>query len=197
MLARPILTLAFVVLLFASVTYAFQTPHRHFVQHPNRPLIKTSLGIQGCCYRETVSSLSLVKDSGAQDISTPLDKPGLAILDFLSIFCFAAVGKASHNNDGSLDIVAILTTAFPFLFAWYATSPFTNVYGNDAEGSIVQSSKLAAKGWMIAIPLGICFRGILKGYVPPLPFVIVTMITTLIILAGSRMIYCILNSESE
>jgi hypothetical protein len=197
MLARPILTLAFVVALFTSVTYAFQTPRQHFVQHPTRTLIKTTIGIQTCRYRETISSLSMVKDSEAQDISTPFDKPGLAILDFLSIFLFAAVGKASHNNDGSLDIAAILTTAFPFLFAWYTTSPLTKVYGNDAEGSIIQASKLAAKGWMVAIPLGICFRGILKGYVPPLPFVIVTMITTLIVLAGSRMIYCTLNSESE
>lgn len=194
MISRRILP--FVVALFISVTNAFQTPLRLVVQHPTRSSIKTSIGSEEC-HRHTIRSFNMVKNSEIQDISTPFEKPPLALLDFVSIFIFAAVGKASHNSDGSLDILAILTTAFPFLFAWYATSPFTSVYGNNAEGSIVQASKLAAKGWLIAIPLGICFRGILKGYVPPLPFVIVTLITTLIILTGTRILYSVLNTESD
>lgn len=133
-------------------------------------------------------------DSGLS-LSTPLDRPLLAAVDLASLIGFAAVGKASHNPDGSFDIGAVLFTALPFLAAWYATSPLTGVYGEDERGGNVVSEAFlkAGKGWVIAVPLGIALRGLIKGYVPPTPFIIVTLISTLVILGGSRTVFALVE----
>jgi len=130
-------------------------------------------------------------------LSTPLDKPLLAAVDFAALVTFAGVGKASHSADGALDIQAVLTTALPFLFAWFATSPFTGVYkdGNDDDGGVLSVGKVAAKGWIVAVPLGCALRGVIKGYVPPAPFVIVTLIATLVMLGGSRILYSVVENK--
>jgi len=143
----------------------------------------------------TTSNLQMAtSDEASEGLTTPLDKPALAAVDFISLVIFAGVGKASHSADGSLDIQAVLTTAFPFLLAWFATSPLTGVYGGKNDG-VLDAGKLAAKGWILAIPLGCVLRGLIKGYVPPLPFVIVTMIATLVLLGGSRMLYSVVEDK--
>lgn len=131
-------------------------------------------------------------------LSSPLDKPLLAAVDFAALVTFAGVGKASHSADGALDIQAVLTTALPFLFAWFATSPFTGIYkdrDDDDDGGVLSAGKVAAKGWIVAIPLGCALRGIIKGYVPPAPFVIVTLIATLVLLGGSRILYSVVENK--
>ena len=44
----------------------------------------------------------------------------------------------------------------------------------------------AAKCWVVATPLGLVLRGISKGYVPPTPFIIVSMVSTGVLLIGWR-----------
>ena len=134
-------------------------------------------------------------DNSLELNSTPLDKPILAAVDFVALVLFAGVGKASHSADGFLDIPAVLNTAFPFLLAWFATSPFTGVYSEADEGGVLSAGKIAAKGWVVAIPLGCGLRGLIKGYVPPAPFVVVTLIATLVILGGSRVLYSVVEEK--
>lgn len=126
-------------------------------------------------------------------IYTPLDRPLLAVVDSISLVIFAAIGKSSHSADGSLDLIGILITAFPFITAWLATSPLTGVYSpDDREQNILSSTALkVGKGWIVAVPLGIALRGVIKGYVPPVPFIIVTLIATLVILAGVRILFSV------
>eukprot|EP00581_Thalassiosira_minuscula_P013180 CAMPEP_0183730088 /NCGR_PEP_ID=MMETSP0737-20130205/31945_1 /TAXON_ID=385413 /ORGANISM="Thalassiosira miniscula, Strain CCMP1093" /LENGTH=222 /DNA_ID=CAMNT_0025962475 /DNA_START=25 /DNA_END=693 /DNA_ORIENTATION=+ len=128
-------------------------------------------------------------------IYTPLDRPLLAVIDTISLTIFAAIGKSSHSDDGSLDLVAVLVTAFPFITAWLATSPLTGVYSpDDRDNNIAVSTGLkVAKGWILAVPLGIVLRGVIKGYAPPVPFVIVTLISTLVILAGVRILFSVVE----
>lgn len=140
--------------------------------------------------------LSMQEDGGsgddtASDLSTPLDRPVLAAVDVVALLGFAAVGKASHSADGSLDIGAVASVAFPFVTSWLLTSPLTGIYTEDAEdGNVVSESFLkAAKGWIVAVPLGIALRGVIKGYVPPVSFAIVTMIATLVIVGGARVLF--------
>jgi len=130
--------------------------------------------------------------------SLPTERPILALIDAGALLGFAAIGKASHSAvDGSLDLVTVATTAFPFLASWFLTSPLTGVYAPSArnqDSNLVQDTLIqTAKGWALAIPLGCVLRGIMKGYVPPTSFVIVTLIATLVILTGTRVLYAVVQ----
>jgi hypothetical protein len=140
---------------------------------------------------------SRATSSSSSSTSGPLDRPILAFLDFFALFVFAAIGKASHaalDGAGVLqEAIAVAQTALPFWVAWFTTSFVTGVYQNiDDESSWLAASwKQTTKGWIVAVPLGCVGRGILKGYVPPAPFVIVTMIATLILLGTTRTFYAL------
>jgi hypothetical protein len=135
--------------------------------------------------------------SGLQKIYSPLNRPLLAIIDTISLIVFAAIGKSSHSANGDLDIFAVLLTAFPFVTAWLSTSPLTGVYSpddtSDESNVIVSTGMKVVKGWAVAVPLGIALRGAIKGYMPPTPFIIVTLISTLVILVGVRVLFAILE----
>lgn len=139
---------------------------------------------------------SQVSDDGNEsidDIKYPWSKPALAILDAASLLFFAAIGRASHSEDGSTNTLMVAQVAAPFMASWFLTSPLTKVY--DTTEGPVDSLKQTAKGWIIAIPLGCGLRGIIKGYVPPVPFVIVTMISTLVILGSTRALYSVAEKK--
>jgi hypothetical protein len=190
----------FIALMFAETSFGFQIVpptkrtnhiqnHRNFIVIPNvnshqiltPPYFHSKLKMSG-------------RDEDIMTFSTPLDKPILATIDFAALVTFAGVGKASHSADGASDIQAVLTTALPFLLAWYATSPFTGVY-RDGDGGVINAGKIAAKGWIVAVPLGCALRGVIKGYLPPAPFVIVTLIATLVMVGGSRMLYSVAEDK--
>lgn len=141
---------------------------------------------------------SLSTESSSPKFSSPLDKPILAVLDLVALLVFAGVGKASHATDGSLDLLAVGVTAFPFIFSWLATSFFTGVYGPiDSQKWLQSSFQQTLQGWIVAIPIGCVGRGLIKGYVPPVPFLIVTMIATLIMLGATRTAYHFVTAEKE
>ena len=121
--------------------------------------------------------------------SSPLDRPVLSLMDTAAILTFAAVGKASHTADGSIDVFAVLVTAFPFLVSWFLVSPLLGCFTPSATADLKQAVLTTGKGWIVAVPLGCVLRGLIKGYIPPLPFVIVTMIATLVILSIGRAAY--------
>lgn len=129
---------------------------------------------------------------------TPIDRPLLAIVDTIGLIIFALLGKSSHNSDGLVDLVGVLFTAFPFVTAWLATSSITGVYSPDerGDGTNMATSTIikVAKGWAVAIPLGIMLRVLLKGYAPPLSFVVVTLISTLVILAVTRVLFNVVEN---
>jgi len=145
------------------------------------------------------------QEDSSTSFSSPLDRPVLAALDAAALTTFAAVGKASHNTaDGSLDVVAVAITAAPFLLAWFATSPLTGVYNKqqDTAGRSTTNVALAslgttARGWAVAVPLGCLLRGILKGYPPPLPFVLVTLVATFVILGATRAVYAVVEEKLQ
>ena len=126
-----------------------------------------------------------------------VSRPGLALLDLASLFLFAAIGKASHATDGSIDIVSICITAFPFVVSWFSVAPLLGSYDRLATQDAIGAFIYTARGWGLAIPLGCALRGAIKGYIPPTPFVVVTMISTLVILGGSRALYTIAKDKSS
>ena len=132
-------------------------------------------------------------DEIATSMWTPLDRPLLAMVDLASLVTFSAVGKASHAADGSIDVGAVALVALPFVSAWFLTSPFTGVYApDDRDTNLVKDAFFkAGKGWIVAVPLGCVLRGVIKGYVPPVPFVLVTLVATLVIIGGARVLFAV------
>lgn len=60
-------------------------------------------------------------------------------------------------------------------------------YGPEAQGSDVgAAAKTAAKVWAVGTPLGLVLRGVFKGYTPPVPFIIVSMVVTGVLMVGWR-----------
>ncbi|KAL3938604.1 MAG: hypothetical protein SGBAC_006521 [Bacillariaceae sp.] len=125
--------------------------------------------------------------------SNPIDRPVLAAIDAVAILVFAAIGKASHAPDGSIDFLSVGVTAFPFLLSWFLTAPLMGCFTPGATSDIKSAVVQTGKGWIIAVPLGCALRGVIKGYVPPVPFVIVTFIATLVILSIGRSAYTALS----
>jgi Protein of unknown function (DUF3054) len=125
----------------------------------------------------------------------------LCVVDFVMLLVFAATGRASHVDGASLDIVATLYTAAPFVTAWFLAAPWTGVYQEnphkqlDATASYPDLAMAATtqtlRGWVVAIPLGCVIRGVVKGYVPPLPFVLVTLVATFVLLSAGRVVYAV------
>ena len=127
---------------------------------------------------------------------TPFNRPLLAAIDTIALIIFAAIGKSSHTTTGDIDIIAVLLTAFPFVTSWLLTSPITNVYSpddTDTSNILLSTAKKVVKGWGVAIPLGVVLRGVIKGYAPPVPFIIVTLISTFVILVLARVLFAIVE----
>ena len=134
------------------------------------------------------------EDQGLSSVSSPFDRPLLALADAAALTGFAAVGKASHSGpNGAIELSAVLQTALPFLISWFATSPLTEVYKESerSENLALATVKQLVLGWAVAIPLGCVLRGFIKGYVPPTSFIVVTLIATLVILTVSRILFAI------
>lgn len=82
---------------------------------------------------------------------------------------------------------SILRSPIAWCVAWYGAGFLTGAYGKDAQDGYVGPAALtAAKTWAIAAPLGLVFRSVLKGYAPPVAFVIVTMTVTGVLTIGWR-----------
>mmetsp|Transcript_24094 Transcript_24094/g.45808 ORF Transcript_24094/g.45808 Transcript_24094/m.45808 type:complete len:196 (-) Transcript_24094:180-767(-) len=134
------------------------------------------------------------EDQGLSAPPGPLDRPLLALVDAVALTGFAAVGKASHSGpNGAIELSAVLQTAFPFLLSWFVTSPLTGVYKETerSENLALATVKQLLLGWAVAIPLGCVLRGLIKGYIPPTSFIVVTLIATLVILTVSRVAFAI------
>ncbi|GAX73629.1 hypothetical protein CEUSTIGMA_g1080.t1 [Chlamydomonas eustigma] len=111
----------------------------------------------------------------------------LAAGDLVAILAFAAVGRINHGGVADLETIY---TALPFLAGWFLTSPFLGGFGPSANGTGTKDAALtAAKCWAVGTPLGLVIRGVSKGYVPPTPFIVVSMVTTGVLLIGWRSAY--------
>ena len=134
--------------------------------------------------------------SSQRNFNDLTSRPGLLFFDVIAIIAFAAIGRSSHS-EGVSDILALLTTAGPFLLSWLLLSPLLGGYSREAtksKGAIVQGTLLP---WAISMTVALVMRGLAKGAVPPTPFIIVSLISTFVLLNASRYLYISLNGETS
>jgi hypothetical protein len=76
---------------------------------------------------------------------------------------------------------------FLWFAGWFATAPVTGAFGKNAQGGYVQPAAIvAARAWVVATPVSLVLRGLLKGYAPPTPFIMVSFAVTGTLLIGWR-----------
>ena len=107
------------------------------------------------------------------------------------ILLFAAIGRGNHNSDGG----SVLTTAAPFLLTWALIAPLLGAYKTPETRAAALLDPLPAVA--IAAPLGCALRGVLQGYQPPLPFWIVALIATTVLVDGWRLAFFSLDNAFD
>jgi hypothetical protein len=129
---------------------------------------------------------SVERTSKSGDQPTSMTKAiQLAAGDTLALLVFATIGRVSHHE--ALTLATSFETALPFLVGWFATAPFLGGFGKEAQGGNVGSAVgAAAKSWIVAVPISIVIRSLLRGYVPDKAFIIVSFVATALLLFGLR-----------
>ena len=122
-------------------------------------------------------------------------RPGLLITDLIALTVFATIGRSNHGE--GLDPLNIISTAAPFVIGWTAISPLLGAYSRNATAKLSQIPLRLAIPWAAATPAALALRGALKGAVPPVPFVIVSMVATLVLLSVARFAYISLTGETS
>eukprot|EP01038_Epipyxis_sp_PR26KG_P013062 gene13062-17506_t len=119
---------------------------------------------------------------------------GLAVGDVSALVAFASIGRNNHGE--GLDLVGLSNTAFPFVFSWLLISPLLGAYARSAtatKGSIISG---LLPGWSASLFGALAIRGLLKGSIPPVPFVIVSLTATFVLLYAWRWIYISVFGET-
>lgn len=120
---------------------------------------------------------------------------GLAFGDTIALTVFALIGRSNHGE--GLDIFSVVITAFPFIISWLLLSPFFGAYNRTATSNQASIGSGLFLPWLISIPSALALRGLSKGIVPPIPFMVVSMIATFALLYGWRTVYIKLFGESS
>jgi Protein of unknown function (DUF3054) len=114
-------------------------------------------------------------------------RPGLLSGDILSLLLFAWIGRSNHNE--GLDLLNVLGTASPFIISWVVISPLLGAFSRKATSSIKSIPIQLLFPWAVSIPGGLVIRGLLKGVTPPVPFIIVSMVATFVLLTLWRVLF--------
>jgi hypothetical protein len=122
-------------------------------------------------------------------------RKGLVVIDILALLTFAAIGRNNHGE--AVDILAILGTAIPFIIGWITVSPVLGSYtraSTKSKKAIPQSLLLP---WAVSIPLSLAIRSAIRGDIPPVPFIVVSMVSTFVLMSVYRFVYIALTGETS
>lgn len=122
-------------------------------------------------------------------------RPGLLITDLFAFTVFATIGRTNHGE--GLDPLSIVATAAPFVIGWIAISPLLGAYSRNATAKLSQIPLQLALPWAVATPAALALRGALRGTTPPIPFIVVSMVATLVLLSIARFAYISLTGETS
>jgi hypothetical protein len=121
---------------------------------------------------------------------------GLALGDAVTFVLFASIGRASHAEAAGLAAIpATLETAAPFLIGWFAVAPWFGSYNNRVANRPVAMIGRTALTWLIAWPIGLGLRALIRQASIPISFALVTFATVLVMLLIWRGVYAAINQR--
>lgn len=109
----------------------------------------------------------------------------LVIADIVLLLVFAFIGQQEHHTyTGPL---SLLRTAAPFIITWAVLGFVAGLYKLDTYRSVGSMLKRTLPVWLITAPVAILLRMQIEQETTfPVPFMIVSYITTFILLIGWR-----------
>lgn len=108
----------------------------------------------------------------------------LVIGDALALLIFAALGRASHGEEASLTALAqVAETAAPFIIGWFVAAPLVGAYRAQVTGALQPMLARTWLSWLIAWPIGLGLRALIRQTTIPLSFALVTFVTVLAIMS--------------
>ena len=118
----------------------------------------------------------------------------LAVGDVTCLIVFAAIGRADHSREEG----SALATAAPFIVAWLAAAQPLGVYSRQtpsaersSDNSLLSAALTPLPAIAVAVPAGCAARGLLQGYMPALPFWIVSAIAITVLTLAWRVGYSV------
>ena len=106
----------------------------------------------------------------------------LIIGDAIVFLVFAFIGVSNHKE--AVDPVKVVTTAAPFALGWFIVAPFIGAFSRKKTAEPGKMALYTILAWLPSLVLGMTFRGITVDHrVPPLSFMIITLISNTIFLA--------------
>ena len=116
--------------------------------------------------------------------------PLLVAGDALAFLVFSATGRASHGEAaGFAAALQVAETAAPFIVGWLLVAPLAGAYRPDVVVSPRAMAARTALAWLIACPVGLALRALLRQTGIPLSFAITTFLFNLAILLAWRLVY--------
>lgn len=120
----------------------------------------------------------------------------LVIGDAAALMIFAAIGRASHGEEAGLTALAqVAETAAPFIIGWFAVAPLIGAYRADVTGAPPRMLARTALTWLIAWPVGLGLRALIRQTTIPLSFALVTFITVLTIMILWRGVFALIAAR--
>ena len=115
--------------------------------------------------------------------------------DLLAFLLFSAIGRASHSEAAGFEALAqIAETAAPFALGWFVVAPLLGAFGADTTDSPRRMLGRTALAWLVAWPIGLLLRALIRQTGIPLSFAIITLLTNMLILLGWRGAFAWLTS---
>jgi hypothetical protein len=122
----------------------------------------------------------------------------LAVGDALAFMLFAAIGRASHGEASGLNaILQVAETAAPFMVGWFVIAPFAGAYAPAISSRPRSMLGRVALAWLIAWPIGLVLRAVIRSTSIAPTFAVITLVTVLLILLGWRGAFAWLSTRAR
>ena len=120
----------------------------------------------------------------------------LIIGDAVVFLVFAFIGISSHKE--AVDPVKVVTTAAPFALGWFIVAPFMGAFSRKKTAEPGKMALYTVLAWLPSLVLGMTFRGITVDHkVPPLSFMVITLISNTIFLSIWRVPFAWLTGKKK
>jgi hypothetical protein len=126
-----------------------------------------------------------------QPASTNARQTALLIAgDIITFVVFAAIGRRSHGEAAGFEaILQVLETAAPFMIGWFVVSPFVGAFKREIVLQPRSMATRTALAWLLALPIGLVLRALIRNTGIPTSFAVVTFLVVLVLLGGWRTIF--------